>query len=783
MPADGGPAALAVRLGLQRLASIVGVGTLLVAAVWFVLAAPEPGTGSLLGGQWMGLAAALIVAASVLAILTLSPRGGQIGWAVPHFAALAVTGASLVSVLALKVAVGYVGWWPVVELIAIGALVAAAVLPRLLWSLVAGGVVILVANVMVVDVNAASLFLTPPQVIAKEMRLVVVFATVAVFAWMIRRFAGGTDAQFVEAKNLAALSGELSATEAGPQWWGSYIHDTLMQLLTQISLDPPTSQYRAISNTCARRVAVWRGLLHETPGANPIAQAVTDVQDLGRISVTDTVSGDPMEVPYAVMEAVAGAVRELLRNVQKHAGGASARVTGDLTADFVLVTIVDNGHGFRIDQARQGMGLRESIWEPCNRAGVSVDLQSEPGKGTTATLTWDANDDSGQQLPTLALTAALWRALAWTIGVASTASILAVLANWAGFHRPWLALVLLTVTTSALVLMLVAVARSRYVRQAAVVCVILAVGVLLLVPLADTYCSTWLQGAPLPDNRILLLIVPVLLLQSQKFAFAATAVYVGAAAVAAVLWGSLWPACNGNFFVATMGGAVLVLGAGQLAAVVAHQIRLAARVARDLIEQRVAAARFRLQPSIIARWDSPTVESTLNLLEEVRRNPAITAEPKIQEHARQLQRQLRGHVACASASGPVADALHVLVDRWARTGSLITVVGDFTVLDEAEPGTGFVAQRLTKWIEIVDFARVDHLRIVVSENWQGPRLEIELSLGDDYAPLPEQVEEEDQIAEKSGLGATDTIQWGTDDYAWWWNSQRGVCPSRPYADQ
>ena len=87
------------------------------------------------------------------------------------------------------------------------------------------------------------------------------------------------------------------------------------------------------------------------------------------------------------------ALRELLFNVVKHSGTDRATVRARRDGPDVVITVEDDGDGFDGDaqSADGGLGLF-SVRERVERAGGRLDLVSEPGRGTRATLTVPAGD-------------------------------------------------------------------------------------------------------------------------------------------------------------------------------------------------------------------------------------------------------------------------------------------------------------------------------------------------------------------------------------------------------
>ncbi|MGB3440479.1 MAG: ATP-binding protein [Actinophytocola sp.] len=98
---------------------------------------------------------------------------------------------------------------------------------------------------------------------------------------------------------------------------------------------------------------------------------------------------DGLPVPASVALALVRAVRETLANVERHAGVHTATLSADLDGDRVVVTVADDGAGFRPDEVpRSRRGIRGSVVERMTAVGGSAAVTSRPGEGTTVRLEW-----------------------------------------------------------------------------------------------------------------------------------------------------------------------------------------------------------------------------------------------------------------------------------------------------------------------------------------------------------------------------------------------------------
>lgn len=90
--------------------------------------------------------------------------------------------------------------------------------------------------------------------------------------------------------------------------------------------------------------------------------------------------------------AVRGIVRELLLNVEKHAGTDRVAIDVGEIAGALTVKIADAGRGFTFDPV-PGRGLVESVLRRAEEAGIEVEIATAPGKDTVACLTCPVGQD------------------------------------------------------------------------------------------------------------------------------------------------------------------------------------------------------------------------------------------------------------------------------------------------------------------------------------------------------------------------------------------------------
>ncbi len=115
------------------------------------------------------------------------------------------------------------------------------------------------------------------------------------------------------------------------------------------------------------------------------------IRDRHGLDVVVERDGAPLQTSDDIGGLVFRAVRELLLNVVKHAGADTARIALHGDRRKVRISVEDNGDGFDLSKARTagdgegGFGLY-SIRQLVEHLGGRLDITSEPGQGTRATL-------------------------------------------------------------------------------------------------------------------------------------------------------------------------------------------------------------------------------------------------------------------------------------------------------------------------------------------------------------------------------------------------------------
>lgn len=173
------------------------------------------------------------------------------------------------------------------------------------------------------------------------------------------------------------------------------LHDEVLHALRGVIQTPAGEGLgTAQATTCGRAADLLDRHSTDQPvdDANDLTRALRAVIAESPLDVTQRL--DQIRAPENVTVAIARAVGEALRNVERHAGVWSAVVTGAVAPDGVItIDIVDRGRGFvTTPRASRSWGLQRSVRERLTDVGGHVEVRSQPGAGTTVSLRWDARD-------------------------------------------------------------------------------------------------------------------------------------------------------------------------------------------------------------------------------------------------------------------------------------------------------------------------------------------------------------------------------------------------------
>ena len=184
------------------------------------------------------------------------------------------------------------------------------------------------------------------------------------------------------------------------------IHDSVLQALALVhkrgrelaAAGPvPADQVAGLAEMAAGQERALRSLILREPedeltpaGAASLRSALESLATAERsLPVTVGATG-ALWLPARHVEELAAAVRQALDNVVEHAGATRVAVFAEEDAGAVVVTVRDDGRGFRYDErqllAEGKIGLAKSIKGRVEQLGGTMAVTSRPGAGSEVEL-------------------------------------------------------------------------------------------------------------------------------------------------------------------------------------------------------------------------------------------------------------------------------------------------------------------------------------------------------------------------------------------------------------
>ena len=193
------------------------------------------------------------------------------------------------------------------------------------------------------------------------------------------------------------------------------LHDALSQTLTGVAMQIETvgslsdalpDPVKRILGTAAQMLASCRGELQaciwdlrsRTFDEKDMTEAVTRTVDThigsARLAVRFNVPRSLLS--ETTTHAILRIVRELAVNAVRHGKATDIRIAGNLEDDVIRFSVTDNGRGFSPDAApgpRDGHFGLQGIRERLNGFAGSLEIESQPGKGTRVKVTMKPNEE------------------------------------------------------------------------------------------------------------------------------------------------------------------------------------------------------------------------------------------------------------------------------------------------------------------------------------------------------------------------------------------------------
>ncbi|AXB41732.1 sensor histidine kinase [Amycolatopsis albispora] len=205
---------------------------------------------------------------------------------------------------------------------------------------------------------------------------------------LVTRAAERADRLAAEAERARREAAVAAAVRAEERELANSLHDTAATTLLMVGTGqvPPDADW--VAPQARRDLARLRSTDERQERADLVELLHADL-DATQLTV-DLDAPPELPLPFDAASAIAGATREALNNVRRHAGTDRARIRVDGGPRGLLVEISDHGKGFtttgETPVARRG--LRESVHGRMTRAGGRATITSAAGAGTVVRLEW-----------------------------------------------------------------------------------------------------------------------------------------------------------------------------------------------------------------------------------------------------------------------------------------------------------------------------------------------------------------------------------------------------------
>jgi PAS domain S-box-containing protein len=190
------------------------------------------------------------------------------------------------------------------------------------------------------------------------------------------------------------------------------LHDDTVQALVVLSrqLDALATSSNGIPETAKKRLEeLWQQTDNILQGVRRLSQDLRpaaidrlgllpavrwlaeEVTKYSGVATNVHILGKEHRLPEEVAIALFRIIQEALRNVWRHSGATSAKISVEFTENKTKITIRDNGKGFTLagnigDLAKHGKLGLAGMQERVQFIGGTMQVQSEPGEGTTITV-------------------------------------------------------------------------------------------------------------------------------------------------------------------------------------------------------------------------------------------------------------------------------------------------------------------------------------------------------------------------------------------------------------
>jgi signal transduction histidine kinase len=199
-----------------------------------------------------------------------------------------------------------------------------------------------------------------------------------------------TEAERAALEERSRLAREIHDGLAQHLWFAKLKHERLAPLVqgeaSELSSEVGQALDAAIVEARQALVTMRTALDQELPFSDLLARTIDDFGQRSGLRVAFSASSLPPSVPPRQQAELMRVVQEALTNVRKHADATVVRVTAETEEGDLVLTVSDNGRGFRPEEVRgAGLGLR-GMAERARILGGHLRILSAPSDGTLVRL-------------------------------------------------------------------------------------------------------------------------------------------------------------------------------------------------------------------------------------------------------------------------------------------------------------------------------------------------------------------------------------------------------------
>jgi signal transduction histidine kinase len=204
-----------------------------------------------------------------------------------------------------------------------------------------------------------------------------------------------SEAERATLEERTRLARELHDGLAQDLWFAKLKHERLVPYVPDEQRGLATEVTQALDSAIAEAkqavVTMRAGDDRDLPLEELMSRAVDDFAGRSGVRADFSAADLPDSLPPRTQVEVLRVLQEALTNVRKHADATVVRVNAEALANTLLMTVVDNGRGFRPEETSgDGLGV-QGMKERARLMGGELRVISEPSAGTTVSLSVPTN--------------------------------------------------------------------------------------------------------------------------------------------------------------------------------------------------------------------------------------------------------------------------------------------------------------------------------------------------------------------------------------------------------